>query len=141
MYTLHLWEPTDLEQLRAFLRRHRVRVHRESATTTQVSVPGATTPAHEQHELAGCGATWNALNPSNPIELRASGSSSRGMCLALAEVTSNDLYFERLASLTSALGFAEVMKQLESLTDGSLVEYVASRYVTTSAGRSLLAES
>jgi hypothetical protein len=138
MYTLHLWDPNALEEVRGFLRRHRVRVHRESAVTARVSVPNASTPAHEQHELAGCVANWNALNPASPIELTAAVTSSHGACLELAAVEATDLYFERLASLTAALGFGGVMEQMESLTDESLVEYVASRYVTTLAGRSVL---
>jgi len=34
-----------------------------------VSVPRALSALHERRELAGCVATWNALNPASPVEL------------------------------------------------------------------------
>ena len=71
MYQLQLWASSDLEPVLRFLRRHRVRVHGDGDAAA-LSVPGALTAAHEQSEIAGCVAIWNALNPATPIELRLS---------------------------------------------------------------------
>jgi 2-iminobutanoate/2-iminopropanoate deaminase len=83
-------------------------------------------------------AMWRSSASMCPVELTTAVTSPRGACLELAAVEATDLYFERLANLTTTLGFSGVMEQMESLTDESFVEYVASRYVTTLAGRSVL---
>jgi len=78
MYQLQLWAPADLDHVRAFLRRHRIRVHGDGGAAAQVSVPGSATPAHERRELAGCVATWNALNPGRPIGVTVPAVNSYG---------------------------------------------------------------
>jgi hypothetical protein len=70
MYQLQAWAPTDLEHVRAFLRRDRARVDRDGKAAARVSGPGSPSPTNERSELAGCVASSNALNPATPIELR-----------------------------------------------------------------------
>ena len=66
---LRLAEPNDLDRFREFLRSRHIRVRVERDGNVRAGVPGARTPLHERREVAGCLATWNALNPSSPVEL------------------------------------------------------------------------
>jgi hypothetical protein len=66
---LRLAEPKDLELFREFLTSRRIRVRVERDGNVRAGVPGARTPLHERREVAGCVATWNALNPASPVEL------------------------------------------------------------------------
>ena len=49
MYLLQLWEPDDLEDVREFLRRHRVRLHADGGADPRA----VAAPAQERRELAG----------------------------------------------------------------------------------------
>jgi hypothetical protein len=141
MYLLQFRDPNDLEDIRRFLRRHHVRVLAAAGVEANVSVPGSLTPTHERRELAGCVASWNALNPERPIELVGRAENEGRLmpdCLELAGIEANEAYYQRLATVANRFGFEAVMGQLESLANETLVEYVASRYVPTPAGRAWL---
>jgi hypothetical protein len=73
----------DLDQLREFMRSRRVHVRAKDDGTVRASVPDAPTPTHERRELAGCVATWNALNPDSQIDLV--GTTSNGSRARLTE--------------------------------------------------------
>ena len=70
MYQLQTWAPTDLEHVRAFLRRQRDRVNDDARATGRDSVPGSRAATHARSELLGCVADWNAFHPARAVELR-----------------------------------------------------------------------
>lgn len=69
MHLLRVTDPSDVERVCSFLTSVRVRAVPEGGGLVSVSVPRALSALHERRELAGCVATWNALNPASPVEL------------------------------------------------------------------------
>ena len=69
MHLLELSQTVDLERLFAFLRDVHVAVGSVGGGTLEASIPGAPTAHHERRELLGYVTTWNALNPSQRVEL------------------------------------------------------------------------
>jgi hypothetical protein len=65
---IHLINREALDAVCAFFRNAHVVVSVEPDWIV-LSIPGAPTDVHEQREIAGYVATWNALNPSSPVEL------------------------------------------------------------------------
>jgi len=69
VYLLRAVDPKVLERVCELLRSTHVVVRDEGNGTVSVRVPQARSPSHEQAELSGYVATWNALNPGSPVEL------------------------------------------------------------------------
>ncbi|HZT91674.1 MAG TPA: hypothetical protein VFA05_06525 [Gaiellaceae bacterium] len=67
MPSLTLARAEDLEEFVRFLRRVHVHVTRTSGNVVVAAIPGAPSPLHEQRELAGYVATWNALHPGRTV--------------------------------------------------------------------------
>jgi hypothetical protein len=59
----------NMDALLAFLRAVHVHVLDVSGLVLKVELPGAPSELHEQRELIGYVATWNALNPGGSAEL------------------------------------------------------------------------
>jgi hypothetical protein len=69
VYVLHASHANDVDRICIFLRSvHLGVLHHEDGTIT-VSAPGAPTDLHERREIGGYVTTWNALNPSSPIDI------------------------------------------------------------------------
>ena len=69
VYVLHVSRPSDLDRVCVFLRSVHLHAEENEDGTITVTAPGASTSLHEQREISGYIATWNALNPRNPVTL------------------------------------------------------------------------
>jgi hypothetical protein len=69
VFLLHVSRASDLDRVCIFLRSVHLQVEVNEDGTIRATAPGARTPLHERREIGGYVTTWNALNPSSPIEM------------------------------------------------------------------------